>query len=59
MTDAELISSLEYDPSTGYFTWLTTRGSAVSGRLAGAKQKTGYLGIGFGNRHYAAYMRAA
>ena len=37
---------LSYDPTTGLFTWLETRGRRVRGARAGSYTKNGYLEIG-------------
>ena len=37
---------LSYDPETGVFTWLLTKGRSKAGAVAGSRHSTGYIIIG-------------
>lgn len=58
LTQAELKSLLHYDPGTGKFYWLVTRGKAKAGGLAGNKNQRGYIGIGLIGADYQAHRLA-
>lgn len=42
LTQTHLQTLLSYDPDTGYFTWLKTRGGGKAGTRAGYTHHTGY-----------------
>lgn len=62
MTDQEQLASflrlLSYNPDTGLFTWLVSRGKAKAGDIAGSPWKDGYLRIKVLRRGYAAHRLA-
>lgn len=49
---------LSYNPETGEFTWLVTRGRANKGAVAGKIDSHGYIAIGLNKRHYRAHRLA-
>jgi hypothetical protein len=53
LTAEEVRSRLHYDPSTGVFTWIRTKGALAKGSRAGHDHK-GYTRIGFGGHAYMA-----
>ena len=58
MTQQELQELLSYDPTTGIFRWLESRGGKTAGDTAGAKHHTGYIEIGINQRRYYAHRLA-
>ncbi len=52
MTQAELLTLFHYDPATGIFTNRTDRVRARAGKVAGCRQKNGYLSVGFNKKKY-------
>lgn len=60
LTAARLRELLNYDPSTGLFTWRVSRqgSGAKPGKLAGAKGKNGYVYIGVDQRRMLAHRLA-
>lgn len=61
LTHARLRELLDYDPSTGYFVWLTPRGRnhAIVGKRAGTRNPvSGYIQIKVGVRAYSAHRLA-
>ena len=54
MTQDELRAALDYDPATGVFTWARDYGKAKAGKVAGSKNRGGYVSITVsGYRAYA------
>ena len=49
---------LHYDPETGYFTWLVTRGAAKLGMKAGRIMANGYVRIEIFGKQYMAHRLA-
>ena len=58
MNQKLLKSLLEYDPATGFFTWLVSRGSAKKGSIAGTVYAGGYSGIGINGKIYYSHRLA-
>ena len=52
MTQNELKQLLHYEPSTGIFTWLESRGRIKAGTIAGSKQKYGHLAVKIDGKNY-------
>ena len=58
ITNAELKELLHYDPVTGHFTWLVSRGRAKVGKVAGSHDGQGYINITLSRRSYCAHRLA-
>ena len=52
LTQERLKELLEYNPDTGFFHWLTNRGKAKKGDVAGRLTGNGYTQIGIDGRVY-------
>lgn len=52
MTQNELKQLLHYEPNTGVFTWLVSRGRVKKGTIAGSKQKYGHLAVKIDGKNY-------
>ncbi|MCE5182491.1 MAG: HNH endonuclease [Betaproteobacteria bacterium] len=51
--------ALRYDPDTGLFTWVSTRGNSKAGTVAGyVVPRAGYIKIGFEDRLFFAHRLA-
>ena len=51
LTQERLMALLRYDPDTGTFTWLKTRGGKRAGSVAGSIDRDGYTQIRIDNAH--------
>lgn len=58
LRDCDLPTLIQYEPTTGRFFWLKTRGSAKAGHSAGTRKKDGYIRIKIGRREYPAHHLA-
>ena len=58
LTAERLRDSLDYDKTTGTFTWKTRHGNRVAGSEAGCKKRDGYVWIGLDGHYYAAGVLA-
>jgi hypothetical protein len=58
LSQAELKSLLNYNPDTGIFTWMVSRGTAKAGQLAGTVTSKGYIHIKIKRRLYLAHRLA-
>jgi len=58
MNQELLKSLLEYNPATGGFTWLASRGSIKKGSVAGGVYSGGYRGIGINGKIYYSHRLA-
>lgn len=52
MTQNELKQLLHYEPSTGIFTWLQSKGKVKAGTIVGSKQKYGHLAVKINGKNY-------
>lgn len=58
MTEEILKSLLSYDPESGLFRWLTTKGRGEIGSIAGSKESKGYIQIKINMVGYKAHRLA-
>jgi hypothetical protein len=58
LTQSELKELLSYNPDTGVFHWIVTRGGARSGSVAGYKNSRGYWNIWINGKSYQAHRIA-
>lgn len=58
LTAARLRESVSYNPNTGQFQWLVTRGRAVAGRTIASKPKNGYQVLKIDGTAYQAHRCA-
>lgn len=58
LTAERLREVLSYDPLTGLFTWLVSRGKAKAGNAAGVLTDSGYVVIGVDSVRYYAHRLA-
>lgn len=58
MNAEELKKNLSYDPETGIFTWIVSRGSVPAGTVAGTRSMSGYLRVKIGGSTYYAHRLA-
>ena len=58
LTQSELKELLSYNPDTGVFHWVVTRGGARAGTVAGYKNNRGYWHIWVNGRAYQAHRLA-
>ncbi|KRG39126.1 hypothetical protein ARC78_15015 [Stenotrophomonas pictorum JCM 9942] len=54
----DIQKAVSYNPETGDFTWLVTRGRANKGSVAGKVDSHGYRSIGLDGKHYRAHRVA-
>lgn len=55
LTQSRLKELLDYNPDTGDFVWLVSRGMTKAGNIAGALDSRGYLKIGIEYKRYVAH----
>ena len=58
LTQERLKELLSYDPETGEFRWLVSKGTAVKGSVAGSRNSDGYICIQVAGRSYRAHRLA-
>ena len=54
----ELRALLNYNPTTGVFTWATSAGGVLPGSIAGNKNSNGYMVVGLGGVKYRQHRLA-
>lgn len=58
VTQARLKELLDYNPSTGIFTWREGRGGMAAGSVAGCVSSEGYVQLTVDGKHYKAHRLA-
>lgn len=58
LTQEKLKELLHYNPQTGFFTWVKSKGRAKAGSIAGCPDKDGYILIGINRKLYKAHRLA-
>jgi len=58
LTQARLVERLNYDPTTGVFTWRSAGGGRAAGSVAGAPHAMGYVQLQLDGKNYLAHRLA-
>lgn len=58
ITQEQLKEFLSYDPDTGLFVWVVTKGNKSISSVAGTTVRGGYIRIGISGKHYLAHRLA-